>query len=158
MLEPLIVFFDMVFSPLAALKPHISLLIVSAILTVIVLVLNKLLTNKNMMKELKLKIDELKENLTRAQKEGNADETSKFLSEMMSANNQYLKQNFKAMIVSLVVIAIFLPWLGYKYGGASVAALPFSLPLIGSSLSWTYWYILVSFAIGWVIRKLIEVE
>src|SRR3989337_3956105 len=107
MLEPLIVFFDMVFSPLAALKPHISLLIVSAILTVIVLVLNKLLTNKNMMKELKLKIDELKENLTRAQKEGNADETSKFLSEMMSANNQYLKQNFKAMIFLLVVIAIF---------------------------------------------------
>lgn len=158
MLEPLIAVFDMIFGPLAILKPHISLLIVSAILTVIVLFLNKLVTNRNLLKEVKTKMEEIKENLTRAQKEGNTEEINKFLSEMMTVNNQYVKQNFKALVVSLVVVAIFLPWLGYKYGGSMVAALPFNLPIIGSSLSWSYWYILVSLAVGWVIRKLVEAE
>jgi len=158
MLEPLIAVFDLIFSPLAIFKPHISLLIVSTVLTLIVLFLNRLAMNKNLVKEIKTKMEEIKENLTRAQKEGNTEEINKFLSEMMKTNSQYIRQNFKTMIISLVVISLFLPWLGYKYGGAAVAALPFSLPIIGSSLGWVYWYILVSIAVGWVVRKLIEAE
>ena len=157
MLEPLIAAFDLIFSPLAFLKPHVSLLIVSTILTLIVLFLNRIAVNKNLMKEVKTKMEEIKENLTRAQKDGNTEEINKFLAEMMNANSQYLKQNFRTLLISIVVISLFLPWLGYKYGGAAVA-LPFSLPIIGSSLGWTYWYILVSVAVGWVIRKLIEAE
>jgi uncharacterized membrane protein (DUF106 family) len=158
MLEPLIAAFSFIFGPLTVLKPGLSLLIVSSILTILVLALNKLLVNKNLMKEIKVKMDELKENLTRAQKEGNSEEINKYLAEMMQANNQFMKQNFKTMIASLIVIALFLPWLGYQYGGAIVASLPFTLPFLGSSLGWSYWYVLVSFTVGWVIRKLVEGE
>jgi len=157
LLGPLIAAFDLIFSPLAVFKPHISLLIVSAILTLIVVVLNKLTIKRDLVKNIKTKMEEIRESLTKAQKEGNMEEANKFLSEMMKVNSQYMKQTFKALIISLIVISIFLPWLKYKYEGSAVA-IPFSLPLIGSSLSWLYWYILISITIGWVARKLLEGE
>jgi uncharacterized membrane protein (DUF106 family) len=98
-------------------------------------------------------MQEIRENLNNAQKMGDKENTNKYLAEMMSMNNTYMKQTFKAMIVSLVVLGLFLPWLRYRYEGMAVAALPFALPFIGSSLSWLYWYILVSFSIGWVLGR-----
>lgn len=158
MLEPLIAVFDVIFSPLAILRPHISLLIVSAILTLVVIILNKLTIKKDLVRDMKKRMEEIRESLTKAQKDGNREEANKFLSEMMKANSQYMRQTFKTLIVSTVVLALFLPWLTHKYGGSAVATLPFSLPFIGSNLSWIYWYILVSLTIGWVVRKLLEVE
>jgi uncharacterized membrane protein (DUF106 family) len=35
----------------------------------------------------------------------------------------------------------------------AVAELPFNVPMVGSSVDWIFWYILVSFTIGWVVRK-----
>ena len=62
---------------------------------------------------------------------------------------------FWCLIVSMIVIAIFLPWVQSKYEGfAAVASLPFNLPFVGSSLNWLYWYILVSLTIGWIVNKL----
>lgn len=103
-------------------------------------------------------MEDIRESLTQAQKDGNKEEVSKFLAEMMKMNSQYMKQTFKALIISMIVLALFLPWLTHTYGGSVVAALPFSLPLIGSNLTWIYWYILVSVSIGWVVRKLLEAD
>lgn len=158
MLEPLIAFFDVIFSPLAVFKPHISLLIVSVILTLVVIILNRLTVKRNVVKDIKKRMEDIRESLTQAQKAGNKEEVSKFLAEMMKMNSQYMKQTFKALIISMIVLALFLPWLTHTYGGSVVAALPFSLPLIGSNLTWIYWYILVSFSIGWVVRKLLEAD
>ena len=144
---------NVIFSPLSVFSPIISLLIVSSLLTVLVLGLNRIVTNRKLIKEIKDKMQDVREKLTAAQKAGDKENANKFLAEMMNINNRYMKQTFKAMIVSLVVLGLFLPWLKYKYDGMTVAILPFSLPLIGSSLSWIYWYILVSFAVGWVAGK-----
>jgi len=144
---------NIIFSPLSAFSPVVSLLIVSAFLTVLVLGLNRIVTNRKLIKEIKDKMQEIRENLNNAQKMGDKENTNKYLAEMMSMNNTYMKQTFKAMIVSLVVLGLFLPWLRYRYEGMAVATLPFALPFIGSSLSWLYWYILVSFSIGWVLGR-----
>jgi uncharacterized membrane protein (DUF106 family) len=144
---------NIIFSPLSVFSPVVSLLIVSAFLTVLVLGLNRIVTNRKLIKEIKDKMQEIRENLNNAQKMGDKENTNKYLAEMMSMNNTYMKQTFKAMIVSLVVLGLFLPWLRYRYEGMAVATLPFVLPFIGSSLSWLYWYILVSFSIGWVLGR-----
>jgi uncharacterized membrane protein (DUF106 family) len=145
--------FNLIFSPLFAFSPIVSLLIVSSFLTILVLGLNRVVTNRKLIKEIKDRMEQVRENLTAAQKIGDKENVNKLLAEMMSVNNTYMRQTFKAMIVSLVVIALFLPWLRYKYEGMTVATLPFTLPFIGNSLSWIYWYILVSFSIGWVVGK-----
>lgn len=154
----LIATFDAVFSPLSMFSPHISLLIVSIVLTSIVLFINRFAMNKKVMEEIKHKMEEVRENLTQAQKAGNTEDVNKFLSEMMKMNSQYMRQTFKAMIISIVILAMFLPWLNFKYGGAAVVNLPFDLPIVGTSLGWILWYTLVSFSIGWVIKKLVGMD
>lgn len=145
---------DVVFAPLAVFSPATSLFIVSAFITVLVMVLTRLTTNKKAMKEIKEKMQSIREQMTAAQKIGDTTGANKFLAEMMSTNNDYMKQMYKGLFVSLIVISLFLPWLNYTYEAKTVASLPFDVPFIGRELSWILWYVLVSFTIGWVIRKI----
>jgi uncharacterized membrane protein (DUF106 family) len=159
MVDWLVGAFEFVFAPLLSVfkSPVVSLFIVSTILTLIVLALNKVSINRKVVKELKAKMEEIKESLTLAQRNGNKSEIDRFMGEMMKINSQYMKHSFKALIISIVVLALFLPWLRFRFSG-SAAVLPFSLPVVGSSIDWIYWYILASLAVGWVIRKLVEGE
>jgi uncharacterized membrane protein (DUF106 family) len=117
--------------------------------------INRLLVNKNLVKEIKTKMEEIKENLNQAQKLGNKEHANKLIDEMMRTNNQYMKLTFKALIVSMIVISLFLPWVGEKYKGLTVALLPFNLPFVGASMEWLYWYIIVSITLGWIANKLL---
>lgn len=144
-----------IFAPLAIFNPAISLFIVSSFITILVTGLNRLVTNKKAMKEIKDRLQSIREQLTAAQKIGDSENVSKFLKEMMSVNNEYMKHTYKGLFISLIVVALFLPWLGHNYGAMTVASLPFDLPVIGSELNWILWYILVSFTMGWVLRKLL---
>jgi uncharacterized membrane protein (DUF106 family) len=154
----MIAVFDVMLSPLNFLSPHISLLIISLVLTLIVIAINRLCVNKKLIEEIKRRIEEIRENLTQAQKAGNMEEVNKFLNEMMKANSQYMRQMLKAIVISIAVLVLFLPWLNYKYSGMAVVNLPFQLPFVGSSLNWVYWYVLVSFVMGWVIKKLLGMD
>lgn len=160
--EQLIAVLNAIFAPLLVLKPHLSLFIISTFLTALVLFINRLTINKDVVRGIKQRMEETRENLTKAQKEGAQEEAKKFLAEMMKTNNEYMKHTFKALIVSIVVISLFLPWLRYTYDvtykGVPVAKLPLSIPFLGADVNWLYWYIFVSVAIGWLIRKLMGVE
>lgn len=152
MLEQITGFANLVFSPLNTFPPYLAVFIFSIVITVLLLGLNRVLTNKKLMNELKVKMEEIKENLTKAQKAGNEQEANRLLNDMMTTNSQYMKQTYKSLIVSFVIAIIFLPWLTSNYSGA-VVTLPFSIPIVGSSLNGLYWYIFVSLVVGWVINK-----
>jgi uncharacterized membrane protein (DUF106 family) len=145
---------SLILSPLSSFVPVLAVAIFSALLTLLIFGLNRVVTNRKMLKELKEKMENIRESLTQAQKEGNKENIEKFLNEMMKTNSEYMRHSFKALIVSTIILVIFLPWLNAKYSGSVVAYLPFSLPLVGSSLTAIYWYILVAFAVGWVVNKL----
>ena len=83
---------------------------------------------------------------------------NRFLNDLMKTNNDYMKQTFKTMIISLVIISLFLPWLANHYAISQVAKLPFNLPVIGAKMTWIYWYALVSLMAGWVARKIFGAE
>jgi len=136
-------------------KPHILLLLVSSILTVFITLLNRILVNKKLMDEIKAKMVELRENITKAQKEGDLESVNKFFNEMMKANTQFMKQNLKSLIVSVIVVLLVFPLIGSNFSGLTVY-MPFELPILGSKLNWVAWYVFVSFAIGWLARKLME--
>lgn len=155
LLNPLAVLVDPVFAPLLALRPHIGLFFFSLILTTVIYGINKLMINRKVAKEIKNKLAAVKENLTKAQKDGKKDEINKFLSEYMTINNQYLRQTFKVMIVTFVVVIVLFPWANTKFSGVTVASLPFPLPFIGTNMGWIAWYILVSITGSWLLRKFI---
>ena len=139
-------------------KPVLSLLLVSSGLTAIVVVMTRLLVNKKIVCEIKDKMESIREQMTAAQKSGNTEEANKYMQDMMKTNSEYMKHTFKALIVSLIVLSISLPFLKQSYEGLVTVNMPFSVPLLGSNLTWVYWYILVSLAIGYLLRKLLEVD
>jgi uncharacterized membrane protein (DUF106 family) len=149
---------DVVLGPLATLSPIMSLFIVSSLITVVVIVLNRLLSNQKAMKEVREKMQEAREAMTLAQKAGDKQAVDRHMNDMMSMNNQFMKYSYVSLMISLVVISIFLPWMKVKYEGMTVAALPFAVPFVGTSLTWILWYVLVSFTIGWVVRKVFGFE
>ena len=140
--------------PLTMLDPTLSLFIVSAMITIMIMGINKKFTNTKAVKEIKNRMQEVREQLTTAQKDGNTTEANKLLEQMMKMNNDFMKHSYKSLFISLIVISMFLPWIKGQYSGMTVASLPFEAPVIGSTMGWVTWYILVSFTIGWVIRKM----
>ena len=68
---------DTVFSPLLIFQSHIAILIISVILTVAITLANRILVNRDLVREIKRRIELIKENLTQAQKEGNKEKLSK---------------------------------------------------------------------------------
>ena len=154
MVDPIYAMVDAIFAPLAAFPTYVSIIIVAASLTGVILILNRLLIKQNIVKEIRTKMEEIKENLNRAQKEGNKEIVDNLIKEMMKTNNEYMKHTFKAMIVSMAVALLVLPWVSQKYHGLAVATLPFSMPLVGTVLDGIGWYILVSLTLGWIFNKL----
>ncbi len=148
---------EVVMAPFTVFHPLLSLLLVTIFLSAIVMIINYFSVKRDLLKQIKTRMSEIRESLTQAQKAGNIEEANKFLAEMMKLNNEFMKHNFKAMVISLVVLVIFLPWIKVEFANL-VANLPFTLPFFGSQLSWLYWYILASFTAGWVIRKMVEGE
>ena len=154
----LVASFDYIFAPITTLLPIASLFIISVTLTMTIVVINRLLVDKDVVKHLKDRMEEIREDLTKAQKTGDNETAAKTLNELMGVNNAYMKQTFKVLIASLIIIGMFIPWMKYEYSDTAVATLPFTVPLIGNQLDWLLWYILVSFTIGWVVRKLLELD
>ena len=144
-----------VFSPLLVFPPAVALMLFAVLMSSIIFGINKLLINKKVAKEIKGKLAEVRENLTRAQKEGRKDDINHFLGEYMKINNEYMRQMLKVVLVSSIVVIFLFPWVPATFGKVAVAELPFALPFIGTSGHWIFWYILVSITTSWLLRKLI---
>ena len=153
--QQIILALDLLLNPITALPPYLALTLLSIMLTLTIFGLNKLFFRKNISNELKAKMEEIREKLATAQRLGNKEEIDKFFKEMMNLNKEFMKQNLKTLIISLSIISLIFPWLQFKYGTVGyIVKLPFELPILGSNLSWLYWYILISITIGWVINRL----
>jgi uncharacterized membrane protein (DUF106 family) len=156
MIESFFKIFDLIFFPLLSLPPYLALIIFSALLTLLISFFGRIFTKKKSVNELKERMEEIRKNLIRAQKSGDKAEINKFMQELMRINSEYMKHSFKILLISLILITTFLPWLNYKYQGLVIASLPFTLPLIGKELNWLYWYAFISLLTGWFLKKILE--
>jgi uncharacterized membrane protein (DUF106 family) len=138
--------------------PIISLSILALTITVLVILINRIFVDSKAMAELKSKMEQMREELLREQKEGNAEKASKIVNDMTATNLNYMKHTTKALIISIIVIIMILPWMQKTYSDVTVAKLPLAIPYIGSDLNWVVWYFVVSLTIGWIIRKLMGLD
>ena len=154
-LHPLGELLDPIFSPLTVLPPYVAILIMSILLTGIITFVSRLFVNRKLMMKVKEEMEEIKEKLNHAQKNGEKEEQDKYLSELMAANGKYMKHTMKIMVVSIAVVMIFFPWISLTYSGMQVVNLPFELPIVGwTSLEWFWWYVITAFAAGTVLRRI----
>jgi uncharacterized membrane protein (DUF106 family) len=158
MFEFLISVLNFIFSPLTIFSPAISLLLVAFIITMSIILINRFFVNRDAVRELKEKMEQMREELIKYQKEGDSNKTNEILNEMTKTNLVYMRHTFKALAISIVVIILFLPWVQATYKDVTVAKLPLAVPYIGSNLNWFVWYFVVSLTIGWLIRKLMGLD
>jgi len=158
MLEPLIAVLNVIFSPLTIFSPIVSVMLIAFLITVLVILINRFFVDRNAMKELKAKIEKMREELISYQKGGDSQKANEMLLKISETNMDYMKHTFKALVISIIVIILILPWAQAKYQDITVAKLPFAIPFIGSNLNWFLWYFIASLSIGWVIKKLMGID
>ena len=150
-------FFDLVFSPLLQLPPFVSLTVISLGLSVFWFILNQILMNKEELKNFQKRVAELRELLIKYQKSGDTEKVKEIMNEFSELNKKYMSQTFKTLLISFAIFLIFIPWLRARYSQIeTIAYLPFSIPIIGNSLNWLYWYFFVSIAVTFILRKIIS--
>jgi len=131
-------------------------LLFSAVITFIITLIYKFLTNQSEIKQLKISVKEKQTKIKELQKT-NPQEANKMLNEVMALSSKQMRMNMKPMLLTLVVVGITLPWLGQTFPGV-VVKLPFTLPYFGNDFGWLAWYIIVSIPLGIYFRKLLKVE
>ena len=101
--------FNPIFGPLLSLEPIYFVLIMSFLLSVLITVVYKFMTNQTLMKELKDKLKDYQKQM----KEHRSD-TKKLLELQKSAmdvNMQYMLQSFKPTLVTFIPVILIFGWL-----------------------------------------------
>ncbi|HLC50976.1 MAG TPA: EMC3/TMCO1 family protein [archaeon] len=143
-----------VFAPLLVLPSIVSLTVFSVLLVFILTMISKKFVDQNVAKQL---LEEIKSIDKKIKETKDQKENERLLDEKMKLMNKQMKMSYKSLLVGMVFIIIFLPWLGHVYT-QPIVQLPFSLPLIGSTVGWLVWYIIVSIPLSLLFRKILGVS
>jgi len=100
---------DPVFGPLLNIHPFLAILIVSFILSLIMVVMYKYLTNQNLMKELKNEIKELQKEMKLLKDKPK--EMMEVQSKAMKTNMKYMSHSFRPTLFTFIPIIIIFAWL-----------------------------------------------
>ncbi len=144
---------DAILLPLTSLPPILTLIIITSILSLVVLIYQRMIFSKESVKELRRRIDEIRENIVKIQGD-NPEELNRLISEMLKMNSRLLKENLKVVLLSFFLGIVFFSWVSLHYSGYYV-----KLPLpFFDKISLIYFYIILCFVFGIVIGKLLEVR
>jgi len=145
--------FNAVFGPLMKLIPEpFNLLVISFLLTFIITLIYKWMTNQEMMKSLKTEIKELQSEM-----KSSKDDHQKVMGlqkKAMEKNMKYMLQSFKPMLVTFIPIIFIFSWLRNFYtsmGNPTVLNLGFM------QLGWLGSYIVFSIILSILLRKVMKV-
>ncbi|MBD3318594.1 DUF106 domain-containing protein [Candidatus Woesearchaeota archaeon] len=101
--------FDTIFGPLLVLDPFYFVLIVSAVLSLFIVIIYKYTTNQSLMKALKQEIKELQAEMKALK--GHPDKMMEVNKRMMATNSKYMMQSLKASLFTLLPIIIIYAYL-----------------------------------------------
>ncbi|MFH1420872.1 MAG: EMC3/TMCO1 family protein [Candidatus Aenigmatarchaeota archaeon] len=126
---------DIILGFLTGFHPVISIFMFSIIILVIINICYKFLIKQDEIAAMKRVSKELNRKMKKSRKENNTDETKKLMSESMKVSNQMMKKTMKPMIVSLIVVALLLPWAHAHYNDVYIAKNQSSIMLDGEEIN-----------------------
>ncbi len=131
-------------------------LLISVGIAFLIALIYKFLANHEEIRNIKLGMKEKQAKLKEFQKT-NPSEATKIANEMMALSSKQMRMSMKPMMVTMLLVFITLPFVAGLFPG-NVVDLPFTLPFLGSSLTWLWWYMMVSIPFGVLFRKMLGVE
>jgi uncharacterized membrane protein (DUF106 family) len=102
--------FTTLFSPIISLPFSLSIFIIASMLSLINALLYRFLIDHEVMKENKKRIQELQEKAKKVQKE-DPKKAEEIFKEMFELMHKQMHMNMKPMLISLIFILLFLPWI-----------------------------------------------
>ena len=144
-------------------KPAVVIFGVAFFISGIMAIVNKKVMSTPKARELKEKLkksDELRKEITDAQKLGDAKKIENLTKKSLELQSKYMSEHtklmLKPMIISILLVFLILPWLQTTYKGVVVASVPVIIPYFGGKeLTWIWWYVLSSLCLSIVIRKIL---
>ena len=139
-------------------NPAINILIIGAIISITMSLVNRKVLSSEKAQEVKKKMQEERSKMLEAQKCGDTKKMNECLANLMRINSQYMSFMMKPMIISFVIFLVIAPLLRSAYTDMIVATVPQYLPVIGGfKLTWFWWYAICTFVISMIAKKLLEI-
>jgi len=151
---------DALFSPIFGLSPILAIFIIGASISIFMSLVNKKVLSGKRAKEVKKMMQDVRAKMLDAQKAGDMKKMNEYLKELMKINSEYMRFMIKPMIVSIILFILVMPALRgrYEITGQVVATVPETLPLVGGfELSWFWWYVICTFAVSIVAKKILGI-
>jgi uncharacterized membrane protein (DUF106 family) len=101
--------FDPVFVPLIRISPLLAVVVLSLLITFIMTIIYKYMTNQKRMKEMKDKLNGFQKEIKAAGKDQKR--MMEINKEMMMINAEYMKHSLKPMIVSWIPVLLIFAWM-----------------------------------------------
>lgn len=150
-------FFNLLFAPVLALGNVTAITLISMLLSLVIVLVYKYTADQAAMRSLKEQIEAERKKSSDAQKSNDLKTMNDALSKMTDLNKKYLSMSTKPMLFSSLIFLPFLPWFFERFKDLTIN-LPFQVPFAGSSLSWFWWYLLLSIPFNAIIRKILDAE
>ncbi len=144
---------DKVFAPILAMSNIASLTIFAILFSVIVIIINLLLTKKDVRDQVREQIDNLNKKFKKARKSKDVEKMQKIQEEQVKVQMENMKHNLKPTIASILIFIVLFPWLRSHYEAFSITLYPLSW-----SVGMLGWYILIAVTTSLVLRKVFDLR
>jgi len=115
LLAGLFSFYDSLFQPLLALSPYYAVGFFSVALAGTFSLIYWRFLDVERQKELKEKLNNQQEKMKEARENDNAEKVSEHMSKSLELNQKFMMLNFKPMIVTMLFVGLFFPWMGATF-------------------------------------------
>ena len=141
-------FLDPVLGPLMSIPSPWNLLLLTLILTTIITLVYKYVTDQKLMKQLKDEMKELQKEMKSLKND--PDKMMDVQKQAMERNMKYLLQSLKPTLITFIPILFIFSWMRSYYTALGNPAVLFGL-------TWIWIYILSSIILSIALRKLLKV-
>jgi len=151
-------FFDFMFSPLVNnLPPQASLVIISVIITFLITISYKFLSNQQVIKAIREEIKQLQHDMR--EHKDNKEKFAETNKKAMMKNLDLMKHSMKPTLYTFIPIILLFTWLRATYLPAGdLFSWGFNIPFFGTGIGWLWTYILTSLIANILFRKALKVS
>ena len=125
-------------------NPKLWILIFSFFVTILITVANYYLTDRELMKNIRIKQKSLREEMKKHR--DNPQKTMEINKQMMEDMPTQMKQSLKVSVITMVPLLIFFTWLRGMFATTTIAS------------NWIWWYVLSSIGFSIILRKVFKLD
>ena len=134
-----------------------NIIVISFILTLIVDLSMKFLSNQKAMKFLKEEAESIRKEITNFKHD--PQKMMELQKKQVESSMKYMKHSLTPTAFTLLPLLVIFNWLRNTFpSGETLINLPFAIPLIGSGLGWLGTYIISSIIFNLILRKLLKLH